>query len=160
MIKIIEADLSCVQHAEAVISLLDQYARDPMGGGAGLSEEVKQTLIPQLEKRADRLILLAMHNDTFVGLLNGFEGFSTFAAQPLLNIHDVFVDASVRGLGVGHELLIHAEHAARERGYFKMTLEVLTGNMKAQGLYRARGFSGYSLDAATGQAMFWQKKLR
>lgn len=159
MINIIEADLSCESHTEAVISLLDQYALDPMGGGVGLTDEVKHTLIAKLAMRMNGLILLAMHNDIFVGLLIGFEGFSTFAAQPLLNIHDVFVDASVRGLGVGHELLIYAERIARERGYCKMTLEVLTANIKAQSLYRARGFSGYRLDAATGQAMFWQKKL-
>lgn len=159
MIKIIEADLTNPEHADAVISLLDQYARDPMGGGVGLSDQVKQTLISQLEKRSERLILLAIQNNTFVGLLNGFEGFSTFAARPLLNIHDVFVHPSVRGLGVGRELFIYAECVARQRGYCKLTLEVLTGNTNAQRLYQAQGFAGYVLDEATGQALFWQKNL-
>ncbi|MBC7750621.1 MAG: GNAT family N-acetyltransferase [Candidatus Saccharibacteria bacterium] len=130
-----------------------------MGGSVGLSDHVKQTLISQLEKRSERLILLAIQNNAFVGLLNGFEGFSTFAARPLLNIHDVFVHASVRGLGVGRELFIYAERVARARGYCKLTLEVLAGNTHAQRLYQAQGFVGYALDEATGHAMFWQKVL-
>jgi ribosomal protein S18 acetylase RimI-like enzyme len=159
MIEVVEADLALADHAAAVVALLDQYACDPMGGGTGLTDQVKQDLVPALEKRAGRLILLALRDGEPVGLLNSFEGFSTFAARPLLNIHDVYVHPSARGLGVGRALFVYAERASIARGYCKMTLEVLTGNVTAQRLYLAQGFAGYALDDTTGHALFWQKRL-
>ena len=159
MIRIIEADLTQEGQASAWLNLLDGYAQDQMGGGVGLTVGVKQQLIPQLLKRPERLILLAMRDEVAVGLLNAFEGFSTFAASPLLNIHDVFVHPTARGLGVGKALFDYIEHVARTRGYCKLTLEVLTGNTVAQNLYRRQGFEGYSLDDQMGHALFWQKKL-
>jgi len=159
MIRIIEADLKQEGQALAWLNLLDGYAQDQMGGGAGLTPLVKQQLIPHILKRSERLILLAMRDDVAVGLLNAFEGFSTFAASPLLNIHDVFVHPSARGLGVGKALFDYVEQVARTRGYCKLTLEVLTGNTVAQNLYRKQGFEGYNLNGQMGHALFWQKKL-
>jgi ribosomal protein S18 acetylase RimI-like enzyme len=40
-----------------------------------------------------------------------------------------------------------------------MTLEVLSGNKPALGLYRSLGFGDYVLDPAQGKAVFWQKSL-
>ena len=39
---------------------------------------------------------------------------STFARQPLLNIHDVAVHPAHRGHGIGKQLLAEAERLARE----------------------------------------------
>ncbi len=165
-IRVIEADLHDGDHQAAVLALLDGYAMDTMGGETPLVPEVKDRLIPALIARTDRLILLAVWlpatesaSPQFVGLMNAFEGFSTFAARPLLNIHDLYVAPEARGLGVGQALLAYAEQIARQRGYCKLTLEVLSGNTGAQALYLKQGFRGYSLDAATGQALFWQKAL-
>jgi ribosomal protein S18 acetylase RimI-like enzyme len=159
VVEVIEADLADPAHAQAVIDLLDCYAREPEGGGAGLGEQVRRDLIPALRHRHDALILLAMQDGEAVGLLNAFEGFSTFAAAPLLNIHDVYVEPKQRRTGIGHALLACAERVALERGCRKMTLEVLSGNMRAQHLYRALGFEAYALDEHMGHALFWQKKL-
>ncbi len=159
MIKIIEADLTQEAIASAWLNLLDGYAQDPMGGGEGLTIAVKQRLVANVLKRPERLILLALNEGEAVGVLNGFEGFSTFAASPLLNIHDVFVHPNARGLGVGKALFDYVEGIARARDYCKLTLEVLTGNAVAQSLYRKQGFEGYSLDDRMGHALFWQKKL-
>jgi GNAT superfamily N-acetyltransferase len=159
MVEVVEADLSRPAHAGAVLELMHCYAQEPAGGGAELGEQVKRDLIPALQRRQDALILLAMQDGEAVGLLNAFEAFSTFAAAPLLNIHDVYVLASLRGTGVGRALFEHAERVARHRGYCKMTLEVLSGNLPAQHLYRAQGFEAYVLDERMGHALFWQKKL-
>jgi GNAT superfamily N-acetyltransferase len=159
MLEVIEADLSRPADARAVIELLNCYAQEPEGGGAGLDEQVKRDLIPALRRRQDALILLAMQDGEAVGLLNAFEAFSTFAAAPLLNIHDVYVVPALRGKGVGRALFQCAERVARRRGYCKMTLEVLSGNLSAQHLYRAEGFQAYILDEDLGHALFWQKKL-
>lgn len=159
MVDVVEADLSLPAHAQGVLDLLDQYAREPTGGGVGLDGEVRLNLIPALQRRRDALVLLALQESKAVGLLNAFEAFSTFAAAPLLNIHDVYVVPQLRGTGVGRALFEHAERIARHRGYCKMTLEVLSGNLPAQRLYRARGFEAYALDETMGHALFWQKKL-
>jgi GNAT superfamily N-acetyltransferase len=159
MAEVIEADLADPAHAQAVVDLLDCYAQEPEGGGAGLGEQVKCDLIPALKRRHDALVLLAMHEGEAVGLLNAFEGFSTFAAAPLLNIHDVYVVPARRGTGIGRALFEYAERVALQRGCRKMTLEVLSGNAAAQRLYRALGFEAYALDERMGHALFWQKKL-
>jgi GNAT superfamily N-acetyltransferase len=158
-VEVIEADLSHPAHAQAVVDLLNSYAQEPEGGGAGLGEQARRDLIPALRRRPDALVLLATQEGRAVGLLNAFEGFSTFAAAPLLNIHDVYVRPMLRGKGVARALFGYAERVARQRGCCKMTLEVLSGNLRAQRLYRAQGFEAYALDEPMGQALFWQKKL-
>jgi len=164
-LEVIEADLHDLTQQAAVLDLLNAYAMDTMGGQTPLANEVKTRLIPALTVRTDRVVLLARWSErvgdslSYVGLMNAFEGFSTFAAQPLLNIHDLYVTPEARGLGVGQMLLSHAEEIARTRGYCKLTLEVLSGNTTAQQLYLKQGFRGYSLDEAIGQALFWQKAL-
>lgn len=159
MIDVQQADLTLPSHAQAVVDLLDAYARDPMGGGQPLQECVRSGLIGELQKRSDVLILLAFVDSTPVGLMNCFEGFSTFKCKPLLNIHDVVVLKRYRGQGIAQKLFAAVEKIALQRGYCKLTLEVLEGNKVAQSVYRQVGFSGYELDSATGRALFWEKVL-
>lgn len=158
-IDLFEADLSLADHSGAVIELLSIYALDPMGGGEPLSTYAKQNLVPELAKRSDVLIILAFENDFPVGLINCFEGFSTFMCKPLMNIHDVIVRPEYRGLGISTMMLQKVEQVARSRGCCKLTLEVLEGNQPAKAAYRSSGFTAYQLDPAMGQALFWEKKL-
>ena len=95
-IEIIEADLAIPKHADAVILLMDEYARDPMGGGNGLSEYAKSNLVSELAKRQTARVILAFVEDLPAGLVICLEGFSTFACQPLLNIHDAIVSVPYR----------------------------------------------------------------
>lgn len=157
--RIIEADLDSPEHARAIIDLLDQYARDPMGGGEPLAASTRENLIGELRKRNTAHIILALVDDKPAGLTNCFEGFSTFACRPLLNIHDVVVASEYRGTGLTRLMFNKAEELALKLGCCKMTLEVLEGNTVAQAAYRAYGFSGYELDPQLGRAMFWEKKL-
>jgi GNAT superfamily N-acetyltransferase len=159
MVEVNEADLSRSADAQAVLDLLNRYAQEPSGGGVGLGEQVRRDLIPALRRRQDALILLAMQDGEAVGLLNAFEAFSTFAAAPLLNIHDVYVVPALRGMGIGRAMFQYVERVARRRGYCKMTLEVLSGNLPAQHLYRTQGFEAFVLAEQMGHALFWQKKL-
>jgi GNAT superfamily N-acetyltransferase len=159
-VDVIEADLTHPAQAQAVVDLLNRYAREPTGGGAELDAQVKQNLIPALQRRPEALVLLAMQEGEAVGLLNAFEGFSTFAAAVLLNIHDVYVLPSLRGKGIARALFEYAERVAKRRSCCKMTLEVLSGNLPAQRLYLTLGFEAYALDERMGYAQFWQKRLR
>ncbi|MBA55389.1 MAG: GNAT family N-acetyltransferase [Pseudomonadales bacterium] len=146
-------------HAQHLIDLLDHYARDPMGGGQPLREAVKSTLVEELAKRNFAFSLLCYMDEKPVALTNFFEGFSTFAAKPLINIHDIVVHRGYRGRGLSQALLTKVEQIARHRGCCKVTLEVLSGNTVARGAYEKFGFELYQLDPATGQAQFWQKFL-
>jgi GNAT superfamily N-acetyltransferase len=159
VIEIVEVDLSSPLHGGAVLQMMTAYACDAMGGGKDLADEAKSRLLPALRLRADYFGVLAFAGDEPVGLVNCFEGFSTFQAKPLLNIHDVFVAEAARGQGLAQRMLERVDAQARSRGCGKLTLEVLEGNAPAQAVYRKCGFDAYSLDPSTGKALFWEKKL-
>ena len=157
--EILLADLHQPAHASALVFLLNEYAKDPMGGGEELSTFTQKNLAAALRDRSGAFVFLAYANQQAVGLLVAFEGFSTFACQPLLNIHDIVVLAEHRGKGFSKALMTAAQELAVQRGCCKLTLEVLQGNERAQQAYRAFGFAAYALADATGAAQFWQKKL-
>jgi ribosomal protein S18 acetylase RimI-like enzyme len=155
--EIIPADYADPQHQELIPRLLDAYARDPLGGGQPLREEVKANLVGELRKLPNALSLLGFCDGKPAGLVNAFFAFSTFQCKSLLNIHDMIVLPEYRGMGLSQQLLAAAEAIARARGCCKLTLEVQSGNAVAMGTYRKFGFAGYELDPVHGQAMFWQK---
>jgi len=142
--------------------LLDLYARDPMGGGEPLAASVLERLCDDLARRPDSASFLAYRvtdpSDP-VGLINCFEGYSTFKAKPLLNVHDIVVHPDIRGQGVAQALLGAAQQLAIERGCCKLTLEVLSGNTVAMNAYDRFGFKPYQLDPGAGQAVLLQKWL-
>ena len=151
-----EADL------EGMVTLLRCYARDPMGGGKDLPPYTLSHLANELRRRASiSLVLLACYgtDNERIGICNCFESFSTFACQPILNIHDVFILPDYRGIGVAQLLLRHVEEEAIRRGCCKLTLEVLSKNESAKIAYTKYGFSNYSLSESTGIAEFWEKCL-
>jgi len=161
--RIARVDYLAPRDAQALVLLLDAYARDPMGGGQGLSEEVKARLCADLARRPGAVSFIAWRGTgesaQAMGLINCFEGYSTFKAQPLLNIHDIAVLPAHRSQGVGQALLAAAQDHARECGCCKLTLEVLTGNQAALASYQRFGFAPYALDSAVGQASFMHKWL-
>lgn len=164
-LRVCRADYANPVHAHALVSLLDAYARDPMGGGEPLSDFAQANLVASLAIRPQAYSVLAFatwaheSREQPVGLVNCLEGFSTFACLPLVNVHDVAVLPAYRGHGVGEQMLKLAEAIARERGACKLTLEVLQGNSGAQKLYRRLGFDNYQLEPAMGHAQFMQKWL-
>ncbi|WP_184041509.1 GNAT family N-acetyltransferase [Chitinivorax tropicus] len=156
---IVRVDFDNLAHARDFLTLLDHYAHHPMGGGTGLSPYAKAHLIERLQDRLDFVALLAYVDGHPAGLINLIEGFSTFSARPVLNIHDIVVHQDFRGQGIAKQLLLAAEHIAHERDCCKLTLEVLSGNQLARQLYEKVGYQAYTLDPAMGQAMFFEKKL-
>jgi GNAT superfamily N-acetyltransferase len=157
--EIAPIDLTDDRQGHALVELLDHYARDPMGGGRPLTEAVRTALVPALRQQPNYLGFLAVRAGAPVGLVNAFLGFSTFAARPLLNLHDLVVHASARRQGIGRQLLARVEATAWARGCCKLTLEVLSANRVAREAYAAFGFASYALDPSTGAALFLEKKL-
>ena len=156
------ADYANPAHANALVYLLDAYARDPMGGGEGLSDFAKANVVHELAKLPQAFTVLAFEgegDEQPVGLANCMQGFSTFACKPLVTVHDLVVLERYRGLRVGERMLALVEAIARDRGACKLTLEVLSGNTPAMRLYARAGFAQYALDPAAGYAGFMQRWL-
>ena len=163
MPTVTEADLSLPGHAVAVLAMLDAYSADPMADGHPLSADARANLIAGLRAHPTTLVFLAFHPDGpmgVAGLATCFRGFSTFAAKPLINLHDFYVVPSLRGRGIGRALLAAVERKARETGCCKLTLEVLENNTPARRLYESRGFSQAQYSEAAGKAIFLWKPLR
>ena len=158
-LRVVAVDLENEAISKIWLELLDHYAHDPMGGGTGLSDYAKTNLVRELKDLPTFHGALAFSGEEAVGLINCFAGFSTFAAKPLLNIHDIVTRADRRGQGVGQALLQWAEQRARQLGCCKLTLEVLSNNTRAMVAYQRAGFAPYVLDPAAGHALFLQKYL-
>lgn len=158
-IDVIRADYLNPQHAADLISLLDSYARDPMGGGIGLPAQVKESLATSLAALPQAVSLLCYVDGRPAGVVNCFEAFSTFSCRKLLNIHDLAVLAEFRGLGLSHRMLDELVVLARKRDCSKLTLEVLEGNEVARRAYEKFGFAPYELNPALGLAQFWQMSI-
>lgn len=158
-IQIEAVDFSRPAHCEALVMLLDEYAQSAEGGATPLAPAVRDRICTVLAMRPHYAGWLAFHSTRPVGLINCFEGVSTFRAQPLLNVHDIVVSATHRRQGIGAQLLARAEQHARKRGCCKLTLEVLEGNGAALAVYARSGFRPYELDPAMGRALFLEKKF-
>ena len=141
---VVRADLTNPLHAQAVVDLLNDYARDLMGGGQPLPPDVRERLIPCLQVQPGGRYFLAFVCDTPIGVAICFQGFSTFRARPLLNIHDLAVRPASRGQGVGRKLLAAVEKEAQQLGCCKLTLEVRDDN-PARRLYLDFGFDAGEL---------------
>lgn len=158
-VEIIQADYANPKHRDEIPVVLNAYASDPMGGGVPLSAFTKANLVNKLSALGHAFTILAYVDGEPAGLVNCLEGFSSFACQSLINIHDVVVLAKFRGHGLSQSMLQRVEAIARERGCCKITLEVLSNNTVAKNAYAKFGFAGYELDPAAGQALFWEKAL-
>ena len=112
-ITIIEADLDNLSHQQALLMILDSYARDEMGQGYGLDVDVRNRVIAGLKEHGKSLVLLAYDDNEPIGSAVVIIGFSTFNARPLLNIHDLSVLPEFRGRGIGYKLLEAVEAKAK-----------------------------------------------
>lgn len=158
-IKIRKVNYSDVKESDDLLSLLQNYALDPQGGGEPLSDYSTENLIDELRKSPIAVSFIAYESGLPIGLANCFYAFSTFAAKPILNIHDLVVVEGERGKGIGSKLLKAVEEEATSRGCCKVTLEVLENNTRAQHVYTSFGFAGYNLGEESNNALFWQKKI-
>lgn len=157
-ISILRVDYTNARQASDFTALVNSYAQDPMGGNQALSDKTQTQLCPQLARFNHAYSFICYVDNKPAGLINCFLGFSTFKAQALLNIHDVFIKTEYRGLGLSKKLLKQVEALARELNCCKMTLEVLSGNTIAQQAYTQFGFKAGSDDLSP--SYFWQKSLK
>ena len=158
-VEIVEADLDRADHQRDVVALTNAYASDAMGNGAPLPPDVLARLVPGLRAQPTTLVLLAYVGGTAVGIATCFGGFSTFAARPLINIHDLAVLPAYRGRGIGRLLLDEVARKATERGCCKVSLEVQENNTQARAVYEKAGFSQAIYGQHTGGSLFYTRPL-
>lgn len=158
-IEILKADYFNDSHKQYIPYLLNEYAKDPMGGAEPLAQHTFNNLVDELSKLPHAFSIIAFVDGKPAGLINCFEAFSTFACKPLINTHDIAVLPEYRGLGLSQKMLTKVEEIALEKGCCKITLEVLSNNKVAKSAYEKFGFSSYELAEGEGHALFWQKKL-
>lgn len=138
-LTIIEADFSNEEHAEAMLFVTNEYAKDPMGLGDSLPDDVQNRLIDEIKNFPVWMSFLAMYNGEPAGIVNCVYSFSTFNAAKVINIHDLAVLKKFRGKGIGEALLANVEKKAKETNCCKVTLEVREDN-RARNLYERMGF--------------------
>ena len=156
-VTIVDADLSRADHQRAIVTMLDAFMLEQ--DGVPLSQQARREMIPGLRAHPACYILLAYRDGLPVGFSICFLGFSTFNARPLINIHDIFVNSSVRGMRIGAMLLERIDAKARELNCCRITLEVREDNAVARGLYRKVGFDRVSVGPKRIPMEFWHKLL-
>lgn len=158
-IQIVTADYTDEDQRTAIPNLLNAYAKDLLGFRKALDDEVLNHLVTGLEAFPTAIVLLAKADGVYVGMAICYLGFSTFNAQPLINIHDFMVLETYRNRGIGKRLLQEVEQIARERRCCKITLEVQMKNSAARGIYQSFGFKTSFLDPEAGEQLSLTKAL-
>lgn len=158
-IIIYRAVYSSENHRAAIRKLMAAYALDPMGGESAMSNSAISRLPDVLATHPTAGTLLAFVGCEPAGLANFFLGLSTFRAEPLLNVHDLFIMKEFRGLGIGRELLRQVEREANSKECCKITLEVRQDNFAAIGLYEELGFTSFIMSDRPTPEIILQKLL-
>lgn len=153
-IEIVRAELANHEQLESIIEIIDSYAREPIGGGDPLTPEVRAKLRSELDSAPGIIVFLGLLDGEPVGVAVCFEGYSTFKASPVLNIHDLAVLPEQRSRGVGRALLDAVDNHARASGCCKITLDVREDNSGARRLYHNSGFGTEVLPT-----LFLEKRL-
>jgi ribosomal protein S18 acetylase RimI-like enzyme len=155
LVTVLLADLNNPAHQRTIVDLVDMYSRDEFGDSRPLPADIRERLIPGLVAHGGARVFLALDGDEPLGIAVCFLGFSTFRAQPLINIHDIAVAPAARGRGIGQALLAAVEAEARRLGCGKVTLEVRADNSVAMKAYKTAGFQG----TEPVETYFWSKRL-
>lgn len=140
MVEIVHLDFNNPEHCQAEIDLMNHYMLDAMGDHPPLTALQGAHLIEVLREHPAKVILLAKYNGEYVGLINSFILIGTFKVKPFINIHDVIVLDTYRGIGAGRKLMEAIVDEARKLDCCKITLEVREDNIAAQALYKKIGF--------------------
>lgn len=143
---------------QAVLELLNLYASRLPGRMRELPTDVTDQLIPALSIRSGSHLFLAETSKRIVGLALCFDGFSTFRASPLLNLHDLTVHPQFQRQGIGDKLLLAVIHFARQANYCAVTLEVMADN-PARRLYARHGFESLQGECAGHLTLFGKLEL-
>ncbi len=152
--EIIQCDFKNKEHRQMLVELTEAYMADPMGGEEIMKDEIKNQLVNGLSEHPACMVLFALADKHYAGIITSYVNFSTFKAKPYFNVHDIAVKKEFRGMGIGRKLLERVIEIAQERDFCKVTLEVRDDNNNAQHLYNSLGFK-----ECEPKMFFWTKTL-
>lgn len=141
-IRIVRADLTNDEQLRSICGLTNMYALEATG--LPLAPEVLDRLPDAIRSQPAYYALIAYDGDEAIGIATCLLSFSSFAAKPILNLHDLAVNPSHRNRGIGSALLLAVEELARDLGCSKVSLEVSPSN-PARSLYKRSGFDEVSI---------------
>lgn len=141
-LQIRQADLTNPSELDALIELTRAYAKDEQGLGCDLDPGVVDALPNALASHPAILAFIAWADGRPVGQATCLLSFSTFAAKPIINIHDLNVIPAFRGKGIAKELLEAVADHAKATGCCRVTLEVSATNSRARHIYAEAGYRG------------------
>jgi len=125
----------------ALLRLYEQLS----AGNAGTDLDRAATALEQLLRTPNATLLVAERGGTVVGTVTlVLVPNLTHNARPWAQVENMVTDASVRGAGVGRELMVECLRLAREAGCYKVQLQSAntraTPGNDAHGFYRHLGF--------------------
>src|SRR5215510_9370162 len=91
MVSIRDANLDDGADGAALVEIIDSYARGPGGQNRALTEEARGRMVRGLREHPCAFALLAVVDGRPAGAAVCIWGFSTFAGQPYVNVHDLAV---------------------------------------------------------------------
>ena len=128
------------EDAAAIVALIHKLAAFEQEPGAiALTEEVVRRDAFGPDRRYE--VLLAESEDGLPGGVTLLAGYSSWAGAPALIVHDLYVDETARGQGIGRALLVAAAGLALARGCCRIDVNVLSWNQPARRFYETLGFA-------------------
>lgn len=158
-LQIRRADFTNQTDLDALVELTRAYARDEQALGRDLDSSVIDALPEALRSHPATLAFIAWADCGAVGQATCLLSLSTFAAKPIINIHDLNVIPGFRGRGVAKALLDAVTEEAQARGCCRVTLEVSATNARARHIYAEAGFRGAREDTEARITYFCGKDL-
>ena len=153
-IEVRVGDIFNEEDSSAMLTMLNVYMNDPMGGSQNLQEELAKKNVEGLREQSNYVFFLAYYRGELAGVANCFVNFSTFKGKQLINIHDFSVSPNFRRKGIGEAMMNRIVEYCNENDFCKITLEVRYDNPGAQHLYKKMGF-----DSGIPPYHFWEKKV-
>lgn len=163
-VSIRELDFANALDRDALAKMIQSFSADEAIGGKGIASETAVAAVAGLARRVPSIWVAMAWDESGesrrgAGMVITIESYSTFAAAPVLNIHDVAVASDYRRQGVGRRLVEAARDEARRRDCCKMTLEAYRQNEGAIRLYRDLGFRSPGEGTPTGETLFFSLSL-
>ena len=138
-------------HEAGEVARLIGLFRDHLDHGGPGEEEILRSVRRLLDDPAAEFLLGALEDRAApCGVAQLRFRHSLWTASDDCWLEDLFVDAAVRGRGLGRALVLASCERARERGCARIELDTNEGNAPAIALYESVGFSSTSKSHGAG----------
>jgi ribosomal protein S18 acetylase RimI-like enzyme len=114
-----------------------------------VAREYFESLCSEVSKKGGRILVAEDERGSLLGwavaLAAEDEIFVADAERRFAYLSELYVAEAARGAGIGQALIRACEAWARSAGYSSIRIGVLSGNTRADRIYRAAGYAPYAL---------------